>query len=343
MVETRANGLTEHHVRVLHTSRKVRQGEKRLKKGTLKTAHSPHVLDDDTEDADLKELVKKEMVRDNDPVKTYLQEIGKARLLTRIEEADLAKRIKNGDEEARKKFIAANLRLVVSIAKRYTHHNMPLLDLIQEGNIGLMKAVDKFDYTRGYKFSTYATWWIRQAITRATADQANTIRIPLHIIELSLEMERTKRAYMHKHGEEPTEKVLAETMNITEDKVLLLKTLTQYTLSLENPISDEGEDLLGDFIEDPQAVSPIKEALHVLLKDELEKAIKQLSKREREVLIMRYGLRDGRPQVLQKVAEKFKISRERVRQIEVKALEKLQHPMRKDRLRKCHEMYKSEH
>jgi len=346
MVGSRANGLAEHHVDVLFTTGKIQQGDgghqKRLLHSTITLASLNATETEDT-NTELAPLPERANFRESDPVKTYLQEIGKAPLLTRDEEVTLAKLIKRGNQEARKQFIAANLRLVVSIAKRYTHYNMPLLDLIQEGNIGLMKAVDKFDYTRGFKFSTYATWWIRQSITRATADQANTIRIPLHIIEMSLDLERKKRTYMHKHGVEPPPTVLAEQMNITEDKVMMLQTLTQYTLSLENPISEEGEDLLGDFVEDPQAMSPIKEALRVLLKDELAKAIKQLSKREREVLILRYGLRDGRPRVLQEVAEKFKISRERVRQIEVKALEKLQHPARKERLRKCHEMYKNEY
>ncbi len=346
MVESRANGLAGHRVDVFFTTGKIQQGDgghqKRQLHSTI-TLASLNATEAEDVDTELAPLPERSNFRESDPVKTYLREIGKAPLLTRDEEVTLAKRIKKGDKEARKQFIAANLRLVVSIAKRYTHYNMPLLDLIQEGNIGLMKAVDKFDYTRGYKFSTYATWWIRQSITRATADQANTIRIPLHIIEMSLDLQRKKRAYMHKHGVDPPAAVLAKQMGITEDKVTMLQTLTQYTLSLENPISEEGEDLLGDFVEDPQAMSPLKEALRVLLKDELSKAIKQLNKREREVLILRYGLRDGRPRVLQEVAEKFKISRERVRQIEVKALEKLQHPVRKERLRKCHEMYKNEY
>jgi RNA polymerase primary sigma factor len=284
----------------------------------------------------------KEESGDVDTVKTYLQEIGRAPLLRRREEIELAKRIEHGDREAREKFIAANLRLVVSIAKKYAHHNMPLLDLIQEGNLGLMRAVDKFDYTRGFKFSTYATWWIRQAITRAAADQSNTIRIPIHILEMALKMDRNRRAYIQKHGERPDDETLAKLMDITEEKVTLLQTLAQYPLSLEHPVSEEGEDLLGDFVQDPQANSPIFDALQELLKDELKLAIKDLNRRERQILIMRYGLKDGRPKVLQEVANHFKISRERVRQIELKAMEKLQHPKRKERLRKCHDLLKSE-
>jgi|GEM_PF-463921 len=281
-------------------------------------------------------------VKRTDSVKIYLQEIGRTPLLSRLEEADLAQRTRKGDELARKRFIAANLRLVVAIAKRYAHHKLPLLDLIQEGNIGLIRAVEKFDHTRGYKFSTYATWWIRQAITRAAADQAHTIRIPLHMLEMAAKLARIKREHTQEQGRPPDSATLAGRLEISEEKVLLLETLAQYTLSLEHPISEEGEDLLGDFVEDKQALSPLKEALRILLKDELKNAMSQLTERERKVLVLRYGLKDGRPRVLQEVAEAFKISRKRVRQIEVKALEKLQHPRRKEQLRRCHEMLKSE-
>jgi len=281
-------------------------------------------------------------VKNTDSVKIYLQEIGRTPLLSRLEEADLAQRVRKGDEQARKQFIAANLRLVVAIAKRYAHHKLPLLDLIQEGNIGLIRAVEKFDHTRGYKFSTYATWWIRQAITRAAADQAHTIRIPIHMLEMAAALARIKREYKQEQGRPPDSATLAKRLAISEEKVLLLETLAQYTLSLEHPVSEEGEDLLGDFVEDKQALSPVKEALRILLKDELRNAMGQLTERERKVLMLRYGLKDGRPRVLQEVAEAFNISRERVRQIEVKALEKLQHPRRKEQLRRCHEMLKSE-
>jgi len=277
-----------------------------------------------------------------DTVKTYLQEIGRAPLLSQREEIELAKRVQQGDREAREKFIAANLRLVVSIAKKYAHLNTPLLDLIQEGNLGLMRAVDKFDYTRGFKFSTYATWWIRQAITRAAADQSNTIRIPLHIIELALKLDRLQRDYVQQHGERPDEATLARLLEVTPEKIVLLQTLSQYTLSLEHPVSEEGDDLLGDFVEDPQASSPVIDALQELLKDELTLAIRQLNRRERQILILRYGLKDGRPRVLQEVANHFKISRERVRQIELKAMEKLQHPKHKERLRRCREQLRNE-
>lgn len=279
---------------------------------------------------------------DIDPVKAYLQDIGHTPLLTRLQEADLAQRIRRGDEAARRQFVSANLRLVVSIAKRYAHSNMPLLDLIQEGNMGLMRAVDKFDHTRGYKFSTYATWWIRQAITRASVDQARVIRIPIHMMEAALALRRAKNEYLQEYGKMPTVEVLAELLETAKEKILLLDTLSVYTLSLEQPVGDENNNLLGDFLEDLQAVSPVKEGLLLLLKDELKQAIAQLGKREREVLILRYGLQDGRPRVLQDVAEAFNISRERVRQIEVKALEKLRHPRRKDKLERCRTLLQNE-
>ena len=276
-----------------------------------------------------------------DPVRIYLQEIGRAPLLSRLEEADLAQRIQKGDVAARNRFISANLRLVVSIAKRYAHHHLPLLDLIQEGNLGLIRAVEKFDHTRGFKFSTYATWWIRKAIVRAVADQANTIRIPLHMVELAAQLERVKREHLQSHGRAPTVKELAHALNTSRDSILLLETLSQYTLSLEYPVSDEGEDVLGDFVEDGQSTSPAHDALLVLLRDELEGAFKRLNKRERDILLLRFGLRDGRPRVLQEVAQAFHISRERVRQIEVKALEKLRHPKLKERFQRYRRLLSS--
>lgn len=282
---------------------------------------------------------------DVDLIKAYLREVGRAPLLSRLEEVDLAQRARHGDEAARRRFVEANLRLVVSIAKQYfpyAKRQLPLLDLIQEGNIGLLKAVGKFDHTRGYKFSTYATWWIRQAISRAIADQAHTIRIPIHVLEAASKLKSAKRSRRNDRGQAPSWEALACQLDITVEKVILLDKLSQYTLSLERPVGDEGDDVLGDLLVDHQAPSPLKEAFRSVAKDELKQVLAQLGTRERNVLIMRYGLKDGRPRVLQEVATAFGISRERVRQIEVRALEKLRHPHHKAKLQHCYKLLDSE-
>ena len=277
-----------------------------------------------------------------DPVKVYLQEIGRTSLLTREQEVDLARRIQAGDAHARGRLITANLRLVVSIAKRYIGRNMSFLDLIQEGNMGLMRAVEKFDYTKGYKFSTYATWWIRQAITRAIADQSRTIRIPIHMIETVRELQRVKKEHLREHGSVPDLAMLAQELDLSPEKIRRAENVSQFTVSLERPVGDDDDDTMGDFVADEQATSPIKETLRTLLKEELELAIDQLSDRERQILILRYGLHDDHQRTLKDVAREFNITRERVRQIEIKALEKLKHPKRKEKLQKYREMLHNE-
>jgi len=278
----------------------------------------------------------------NDPVKMYLQDIGKIPLLSREEEVELAKRIAQGDEEARDKLIKANLRLVVSIAKKYMGRGLSFLDLIQEGNMGLMKGVEKFDYTKGFKFSTYATWWIRQAITRAIADQSRTIRIPVHMTEAIRELNRVKKEHVHEHGEPPALGELAEELKIPVEKIKKVETVSQYTASLERPIGEDEEDTLGDFIEDKNAPSPTKETLRLLLAEALEHSLNQLTNREREIIKLRYGLEDDHPRTLKDVARVFNITRERVRQIEIKALEKLKHPSRKEPLRQYLDLLSNE-
>ncbi len=277
-----------------------------------------------------------------DPVKVYLQEIGRTPLLTREQEVELARRIQMGDGQAREQLITANLRLVVSIAKKYIGRNMSFLDLIQEGNMGLMRAVEKFDYTKGYKFSTYATWWIRQAITRAIADQSRTIRIPIHMIETVRELQRVKKEHVREHGEAPDLKELSKQLGLSPEKIRRVENVSQFTVSLERPVGDDDDDTMGDFLQDEQATSPVKETLRSLLKEELDSAIDQLSDRERQILILRYGLKDDHQRTLKDVAREFNITRERVRQIEIKALEKLKHPKRKEKLQKYREMLHNE-
>jgi len=277
-----------------------------------------------------------------DPVKVYLQEIGRTLLLTREQEVELARRIQLSDEKAREQLITANLRLVVSIAKKYIGRNMSFLDLIQEGNMGLMRAVEKFDYTKGFKFSTYATWWIRQAITRAIADQSRTIRIPIHMIETVREVQRLKKEYVREFGEAPDLGSLSEQLGISSEKIRRVENVSQFTVSLERPVGDDEDDTMGDFVSDEQATSPVKETLRSLLKDELQSAIDQLSEREQQILILRYGLKDDHQRTLKDVAKEFNITRERVRQIEIKALEKLKHPKRKEKLQKYREMLHNE-
>ncbi len=355
--------------------------------------------------------------RREDPVKTYLREIGKVPLLTKEGEVELAKAMeigsyaelsiagiigkeaaaklkknkdlsdmehtqcedlaekgiaaaelmissgfeeKLGDElpkatereelevfvvagtAARDRLTISNLRLVVSIAKRYMNRGLSFLDLIQEGNMGLMKAVEKFDYTRGYKFSTYATWWIRQAITRAIADQSRTIRVPVHMIETVRELNRVKREFIQSHGSAPTLEDLSELTGMSIDKIKKVESVSQYTASLERPFGEEDEDTLGDFIEDPSSPSPTKETFRMFLKEQLARALDQLDEREREILKLRYGLEDGHPRTLKDVSLKFNITRERVRQIEIKAIEKLKHPSRRAELKRFRELLLAE-
>ncbi len=273
-------------------------------------------------------------VKINDPVKMYLKEIGRVELLTHDEEIELAKRILEGDEEAKKKLAAANLRLVVSIAKRYVGRGMLFLDLIQEGNMGLIKAVEKFDYTKGFKFSTYATWWIRQAITRAIADQARTIRIPVHMVETINKLTRVQRQLVQELGREPTAEEIAELMDgMTPEKVREIQKISLEPVSLETPIGEEDDSHLGDFIEDEGAMSPDDYAANELLKDELNEVLLELTDREEKVLRLRFGLDDGRTRTLEEVGKEFNVTRERIRQIEAKALRKLKHPSRSKRLK----------
>ena len=273
-------------------------------------------------------------VKINDPVKMYLKEIGRVDLLTHEQEIELAKRILEGDELAKKELAAANLRLVVSIAKRYVGRGMLFLDLIQEGNMGLIKAVEKFDYTKGFKFSTYATWWIRQAITRAIADQARTIRIPVHMVETINKLTRIQRQLVQELGREPTAEEIAEKMDgMTPAKVREIQKISLEPVSLETPIGEEDDSHLGDFIEDEGAMSPDDYASNELLKDELNEVLLELTDREEKVLRLRFGLDDGRTRTLEEVGKEFNVTRERIRQIEAKALRKLRHPNRSKRLR----------
>ena len=269
----------------------------------------------------------------DDPVRMYLKEIGKIKLLTPEEELALAKRMAEGDEEAHKRMSEANLRLVVSIAKRYVGRGMQLLDLIQEGNLGLMKAVEKFDYTKGYKFSTYATWWIRQAITRAIADQARTIRIPVHMVETINKVKKVSSQLLHENGHEPSAEEIAERLDMPVDKVREIMRVAQEPVSLETPIGEEEDSHLGDFIPDEEAPVPAEAASQTLLKEQLADVLKTLTPREEKVLRLRFGLEDGRPRTLEEVGKEFNVTRERIRQIEAKALRKLRHPSRSKKLR----------
>ena len=266
-------------------------------------------------------------------LRMYLKEIGKVPLLTADEEIELAKRMEQGDEEAKKRLSEANLRLVVSIAKRYVGRGMLFLDLIQEGNLGLIKAVEKFDYRKGYKFSTYATWWIRQAITRAIADQARTIRIPVHMVETINKLIRVSRQLLQEYGREPQPEEIAEVMGIPEDKVREIIKIAQEPVSLETPIGEEEDSHLGDFIPDDDAPAPADAAAFTLLKEQLMNVLSTLTPREEMVLKLRFGLEDGRARTLEEVGREFKVTRERIRQIEAKALRKLRHPSRSRKLK----------
>ena len=269
----------------------------------------------------------------DDPVKVYLKEIGRVPLLTPDEEVDLAVRISNGDEAAKKRLSEANLRLVVSIAKRYLGRGMQFLDLIQEGNLGLIKAVEKFDYTKGFKFSTYATWWIRQAITRAIADQARTIRIPVHMVETINKVKKVSSQLLHANGREPSAEEVAEELDMPVDKVREIMRVAQEPVSLETPIGEEEDSHLGDFIPDDDAPAPADAASHTLLKETLSSVLDSLTPREEKVLRLRFGLEDGRSRTLEEVGKEFNVTRERIRQIEAKALRKLRHPSRSKRLK----------
>ncbi len=269
----------------------------------------------------------------DDPVRMYLKEIGKVPLLTAEEEIELAKRMEEGDEEAKHRLSEANLRLVVSIAKRYVGRGMLFLDLIQEGNLGLIKAVDKFDYRKGYKFSTYATWWIRQAITRAIADQARTIRIPVHMVETINKLIRVSRQLLQEYGREPLPEEIAEEMGISEEKVREIIKIAQEPVSLETPIGEEEDSHLGDFLPDDEAPAPADAAAFTLLKEQLMSVLSTLTPREEMVLKLRFGLEDGRQRTLEEVGKEFKVTRERIRQIEAKALRKLRHPSRSRKLK----------
>ncbi len=269
----------------------------------------------------------------DDPVKAYLKEIGRVPLLSTEEETALAMRIMDGDLRAKQRLSEANLRLVVSIAKRYVGRGMQFLDLIQEGNLGLIKAVEKFDYTKGFKFSTYATWWIRQAITRAIADQARTIRIPVHMVETINKVKKVSSQLLHKNGHEPSAEEIAEELAMPVDKVREIMRVAQEPVSLETPIGEEEDSHLGDFIPDDEAPAPADAASHTLLKEQLEDVLASLTEREAKVLRLRFGLEDGRPRTLEEVGKEFDVTRERIRQIEAKALRKLRHPSRSKKLK----------
>ncbi|GBF10159.1 RNA polymerase sigma factor RpoD [Tepidibacillus infernus] len=290
--------------------------------------------DEDLDDEfDLEDLTIPSGIKINDPVRMYLKEIGRVPLLSAEEEIELAKRIEKGDEEAKRRLAEANLRLVVSIAKRYVGRGMLFLDLIQEGNMGLIKAVEKFDYRKGYKFSTYATWWIRQAITRAIADQARTIRIPVHMVETINKLIRVSRQLLQDLGREPSPEEIAKEMDLSTEKVREIMKIAQEPVSLETPIGEEDDSHLGDFIEDQDALAPSDAAAYELLKEQLEDVLDTLTEREENVLRLRFGLDDGRTRTLEEVGKVFGVTRERIRQIEAKALRKLRHPSRSKRLK----------
>ena len=298
-------------------------------------------LDDDLDKLDLEgedgedalDLSFVDGVNIDDPVKVYLKEIGRVPLLSPDEEVELAQRMAEGDAYAKKRLAEANLRLVVSIAKRYVGRGMQFLDLIQEGNLGLIKAVEKFDHTKGFKFSTYATWWIRQAITRAIADQARTIRIPVHMVETINKVKKVSRQLLHQNGHDPTAEEIAAALDMPVDKVREIMRVAQEPVSLETPIGEEEDSHLGDFIPDDDAPAPADAASHTLLKEQLGEVLKTLTPREEKVLRLRFGLEDGRSRTLEEVGKEFNVTRERIRQIEAKALRKLRHPSRSKKLK----------
>lgn len=282
---------------------------------------------------DLEMALSTEGIAIDDPVKIYLKEIGRVPLLTPEEEIELAQRMMSGDPYARKRLSEANLRLVVSIAKRYVGRGMQFLDLIQEGNLGLIKAVEKFDYTKGFKFSTYATWWIRQAITRAIADQARTIRIPVHMVETITKVKKVSSQLLHENGRDPSPEEIAEKLEMPVDKVREIMRIAQDPVSLETPIGEEEDSHLGDFIPDDDAPAPAEAASHTLLKEQLNEVLATLTDREAKVLKLRFGLEDGKARTLEEVGQRFDVTRERIRQIEAKALRKLRHPSRSKKVK----------
>ena len=296
---------------------------------------SARVLHNEEEEAELtdEELLGSNSAKVNDPVRMYLKEIGVVTLFTNAEEQELGILVEQGDTEAKQRLAEANLRLVVSIAKRYVGRGMQFLDLIQEGNMGLMKAVDKFDYTKGFKFSTYATWWIRQAITRAIADQARTIRIPVHMVETINKLVREQRNLLQELGQDPTPEQIAERMDMTPDKVREILKIAQEPVSLETPIGEEDDSHLGDFIEDEVIENPVDYTTRVVLREQLDEVLDTLTDREENVLRLRFGLDDGKMRTLEDVGKVFNVTRERIRQIEAKALRKLRHPSRSKPLR----------
>ncbi|WP_312091734.1 RNA polymerase sigma factor RpoD [Aminipila sp.] len=289
-------------------------------------------VSEDSNEIDLEATLPKGIAVD-DPVRMYLKEIGKVPLLSADEEIELAKKMEQGDEEAKKRLCEANLRLVVSIAKRYVGRGMLFLDLIQEGNLGLIKAVDKFDWRKGYKFSTYATWWIRQAITRSIADQARTIRIPVHMVETINKLIRISRQLLQEYGREPSPEEIAKEMDISEEKVREILKIAQEPVSLETPIGEEEDSHLGDFIPDEDVPAPAEAAAFSMLKEQLVEVLDTLTEREQKVLKLRFGLEDGRARTLEEVGKRFDVTRERIRQIEAKALRKLRHPSRSKKLK----------
>ena len=303
-----------------------------LENSDVDITEDPDVVIDESETIDLEASIPKGIAVD-DPVRMYLKEIGKVPLLTADEEIELAKRMEHGDEDAKKRLCEANLRLVVSIAKRYVGRGMLFLDLIQEGNLGLIKAVDKFDYTKGYKFSTYATWWIRQAITRSIADQARTIRIPVHMVETINKLIRVSRQLLQAYGREPSPEEIAEEMGISVEKVREIQKIAQEPVSLETPIGEEEDSHLGDFIPDEDVPAPAEAAAFSMLKEQLIEVLDTLTEREQKVLKLRFGLEDGRARTLEEVGKEFDVTRERIRQIEAKALRKLRHPSRSKKLK----------
>ena len=290
------------------------------------------IVDEDQRDRELFEQALSDIGLD-DPVKMYLKDIGRVPLLSADEEVDLAKRMQENDESAKTRLSEANLRLVVSIAKRYVGRGMLFLDLIQEGNLGLMKAVEKFDYQKGFKFSTYATWWIRQSITRAIADQARTIRIPVHMVETINKLTRVQRVLLQELGREPTPEELAEKMGVTVERVREIQKIAQDPVSLETPIGEEEDSHLGDFIEDEKTTTPSDSVAFTMLKEQLLGVLDTLTPREEKVLRLRYGIDDGKPRTLEEVGKEFNVTRERIRQIEAKALRKLRHPSRSKKLK----------
>ncbi len=292
----------------------------------------PDIIIEEANELDLEANMPKGVTVD-DPVRMYLKEIGKVPLLSADEEIELARRMEHGDEDAKKRLCEANLRLVVSIAKRYVGRGMLFLDLIQEGNLGLIKAVDKFDYTKGYKFSTYATWWIRQAITRSIADQARTIRIPVHMVETINKLIRVSRQLLQTYGREPTPEEIAAEMGLSVEKVREIQKIAQEPVSLETPIGEEEDSHLGDFIPDEDVPAPAEAAAFSMLKEQLVEVLDTLTEREQKVLKLRFGLEDGRARTLEEVGKEFEVTRERIRQIEAKALRKLRHPSRSKKLK----------